>query len=47
MGRIYRVPFNAVAVTAQQDLFEITALNGTRYILPIISILLSDQQVLE
>ncbi|NPV05672.1 MAG: hypothetical protein HPY67_13155 [Syntrophaceae bacterium] len=25
MGRIYRVPFNAVAVTAQQDLFEITA----------------------
>lgn len=28
MGRIYRVPFNAVAVTAQQDLFEITAAAG-------------------
>lgn len=28
MGRIYRVPFKGVAVTAQQDLFEITAATG-------------------
>jgi hypothetical protein len=28
MGRIYRVQFNGVSVTAQQDLFEITAATG-------------------
>jgi hypothetical protein len=28
MGRLYSVPFNAVAVTAQQDFFEITAAAG-------------------
>lgn len=28
MGRMYSVPFSGVAVTAQQDLFEITAATG-------------------
>lgn len=28
MGRMYSVPFNAVAVTAQQDFFEVTAASG-------------------
>ena len=33
MGRVYRVPFNAVAVTAQQDFFEILAATGKHCII--------------
>lgn len=33
MGRFYSVPFSAVAVSAAQDLFEITAATGKPFIL--------------